>query len=117
MNENYLPEVLLQAGMQVEFDESKDDKNRYNHKYSLSCAEDILEEIMFGFKFFIWDFVKNSYERFGEERFKIVTKYGDDHVFLVFTHRTKEDGDVNLRAISLRPTHEDEVEAYNNLAS
>ena len=97
--------MIFKFGMQIDFDEEKDKINIKKHKYSLSCAADIIYDLLLfqGQKVIFSD----EYECNGEIRCKAMADYDGRIVFFVFTMR----GD-DMRLISFRDAGEKETEEF-----
>lgn len=90
----------------IVFDEIKEEKNRKNHKYSLSCAADIFEEILLlqPNKMIISD----PFEEKGEIRHMHLAEYQNRIVLFVTTMRDDE----TIRIISMHDADEKYQEIY-----
>jgi uncharacterized DUF497 family protein len=90
----------------IEYDENKEEKNRKNHKYSLSCAADIFEEILLlqPNKMITSD----SFNENGEIRHMHLAEYQNKTVLFVTTMRDNE----TIRIISMHDADEKYREIY-----
>ena len=96
---------IFKVGMEIEYDDVKNDINYKKHKYELACAQDIINSItLFGSERVIFS---DDYDEDGEPRSMIIAEYNGDIVLLAYTWR----GDV-LRAISLRTANSKEREIF-----
>lgn len=92
---------IFKFGMEVVYDDEKNETNYRKHNYELACAQDIINSItLLGKEKVIFS---DPYEEGGEARFMMVAEYNGDIVLLAYTWR----GDA-LRAISLRTANEKE---------
>lgn len=97
--------MIFKVGMQIEFDENKNEKNIKKHGYSLCCAVDILYSLLF-----LQDhkvIFSDEYECNGEIRCKAMAEFEEKIVFFVFTMR----GD-NMRLISFRDASDKETQEF-----
>ena len=69
---------ILKVGMEIEYDEVKNDINYKKHKYELACAQDIINSItLFGSERAIFS---DDYDEDGEPRSMIIAEYNGDIV-------------------------------------
>ena len=92
----------------VEYDEDKDEINRSKHGYSLSCAEDVITDIMFFQPNYI---ISDEYDENGESRFMILGEYENNTILIACTER---DGGKTIRPISMRKASNKEKEIFKN---
>ena len=102
-----MDEIIFSVGMQVAFDDYKDEINRKKHKFSLNCAQDIVDSIiLFGKDHYI---MSDGYIENEEQRYMMLTEYRDDIVLIAFTWRNG-----TMRAISFRKANPKEVGIFND---
>jgi len=96
---------IIPGCTKIDFDQAKEEINRKCHKYSLTCAVDILEaSVTFQQAFITIERIMQD----GEVRHVHLAKYQDRIVHFVTTVRENE----TIRAISMRDAHRKEREIY-----
>lgn len=88
----------------IDYDPNKEEQNKSKHGYSLSCAQDVIEQLLLLQK----PALHRSYMRGDEERFDMMTEYQNRIVHITATMRK---GDV-VRVISMRDASEKERKEY-----
>lgn len=97
---------IFKIGMEVIYDDDKNETNYQKHNYELACAQDIVDSItLFGKENVVFS---DPYEEGEEARFMIIAEYNGDIVLLAYTWR----GDA-LRAISLRTANDKERRIFH----
>ena len=90
-----MDEIIFSVGMQVEFDDEKNEINYDKHGFSLKCAQDIVESItLFGKDHYI---MSDGYIDNGEQRYMMLAEYSGVIVLIAFTWRNG-----TMRVISFR---------------
>jgi len=98
---------------EIEFDPDKDELNRTKHKYSLSCAADIIESYMIGRIACIFSDEYADEGVHDEPRFQILAEYEGKVVQVVCTWRNEGK---TVRIISMHRANDKECEAlYSEL--
>lgn len=104
---------LIFGRTKIEYDETKEEKNRKKHRYSLESAAHLLERRLLPIPQSILAYNGPFIEK-GEYRYELMTL--DDQskvVFFVVTMRKDE----SVRIISFRQAHENEEKIYRSATS
>jgi uncharacterized DUF497 family protein len=104
-----MDDIMFTVGMVVEFDNDKAEINLEKHRYSLECAQDVINSItLFGNERFI---VSDPFYENNEVRYMLLAEYNGDIIHIAFTWRDKTMRVISLRTASKkeRKTFEDEL--------
>ena len=103
---------MFKFGLRVEYAPEKEEQHRKKHKYSLSCAQYVIDRMLLPLSGLPSpEFIAES-PRNGEERWKMMAKYEGKTVFIVYTWRCDEGEDI-CRIISMRAASDKEAEEFN----
>lgn len=99
--------IFIPGTTRIGYDDDKDELNIEKHGYSLSCAEDVINDIMFFQPNYI---ISDEYMENEEVRFLILGEY-EGRVVLIACN-ARDEGKL-IRPISMRSASKKEREIFN----